>query len=245
MISYNGLKVFLEADIPLAETFRWRNDKRIWKWCRQHTLLSMEDHYNYLKNLWSSEHKMFAVHDLISKECVGVCGLTNIDKLNQKAEFSLYIAPDCQQVGYGKHALLSLLRHGFHDHNLNCIWGETYDGNHSTKMFEAIGMTKEGTLRQRYFRDGRFIDTHVYSLTRDDFGVVGPRYFGDLLPLAKPTHDSVPTYEKNTEVGAVITIEEGLPVEHIRDVPYDEARGKALDDEAKGYSAFGSSGSGA
>src|SRR5678815_5204824 len=90
MISYNGLKVYLGPEIP-EKAMEWRNDKRIWKWCRQHTLLTIEQHLGWMRSLQTAPHKMFAIHDLITKKPVGACGLTDIDHMNQKAEFSLYI----------------------------------------------------------------------------------------------------------------------------------------------------------
>lgn len=100
---------------------------------------------------------------------VGVCGLTSIDKINQKAEFSLYIAPDMQHKGFGRAALALLLHHGFNDFNLNRIWGESFDGNPAQKMFARMGMQKEGTLRESYFRGGKFIDSHIWAITRSQF----------------------------------------------------------------------------
>jgi RimJ/RimL family protein N-acetyltransferase len=103
------------------------------------------------------------------RETVGVCGLTSLDFANRRAEFSLYIGPEHQQRGFGRRALATLLVHGFQNLGLNLIWGETFEGNHAAKMFESLGFKKEGTRRQFYWKDGRFIDAHLYSITRDEW----------------------------------------------------------------------------
>lgn len=105
-------------------------------------------------------------------QMVGVAGLTSLDSLNQTAEFSLYIAPEYQQRGYGKAALKELVKVGFEDWNLYRIWGETFDGNPAAKMFESIGFRKEGTLRGTYYKEGRHINSHIYSITRPDYDAI-------------------------------------------------------------------------
>ena len=161
--------IALHADIP-DEARRWRNDKEVWQWCRQNTLLSEADHTFWLERLRVDKTiKMFGVVHRHDNTPMGVCGLTSIDRVNQSAEFSLYIATEYQGRGFGKVALRILLHHAFMDQNLNRVWGETYDGNPAIKMFEKLGMKHEGTLRQSYYRDGRFIDSHIYAILRGDY----------------------------------------------------------------------------
>lgn len=100
---------------------------------------------------------------------VGVGGLTDIDHINSRAEFSLYIAPEHQQKGYGKIALKRLVEHGFNVLNLNSIWGECFDGNPAARMFESIGFKKTGTRPQFYYRDGRYINADIYTLLRAEY----------------------------------------------------------------------------
>lgn len=168
MIYYKEYKpVRLLADVP--EVARdWRNTPSIRKWCRQHTLLDEYDHE--LWKLGKSESdtiKMFGVAN--AANYCGVAGLTSIDHMNRNAEFSLYIEPDSQKKGFGRKALLTLLKHGFEDFNLKRIWGETFEGNPALDMFVDIGMTIEGTQRSTYFRGGRFIDTHIVSMLSDEW----------------------------------------------------------------------------
>lgn len=172
----------LTADIP-SEALHWRNKEQVRQWCRQYTLIDSQSHERWLKDISTNPKiKMYGIKSInpIPKYIVpdnyrglhmhvGVCGLTSIDRVNQTAEFSLYIAPEYHRLGYGKEALKELLRVGFNNHNLNRIWGETFDGNPALKMFKAIGMRVEGTLRQSYFRDGHFIDSVIVSMLRGEF----------------------------------------------------------------------------
>lgn len=152
---------------------KWRNDPRIWKWCRQNTYISLEHQQAWFKRQREDASiKMYAVQAKSSTDkgltpvLVGVVGLTSVDRLNQTAEFSLYIDPDKHGQGLGEMALRSLLNHGFRDHNLNVIWGESFYGNPAMRLFEKMGFGLDGIRPAAYYRDGKFIDAHLYSMTR-------------------------------------------------------------------------------
>lgn len=149
-----------------------RNDYKIWKWCRQNDLIDEQSHKKWFEKQSSdSSIKMYQI--VTNKEfgisVIGVCGLTDIDRVNQRAEFSLYIAPGQQRNGYAKAALKTLLSHGFMNQNLNVIWGETFDGNPAYDMFLKLGMKHEGTRRQFYYKEGRFIDAYLVSITKEEY----------------------------------------------------------------------------
>jgi len=100
---------------------------------------------------------------------VGVCGLTDIDFANSRAEFSLYVAPALQQKGIGRAALSALLVHGFKNLGLNQIWGEVFNGNHALKMFQMLGFRVDGQRRQYYWKDGARVDTTLISMLASEF----------------------------------------------------------------------------
>jgi RimJ/RimL family protein N-acetyltransferase len=149
--------------------FKWRNDYRIWKWCRQNDDLNLKNHVDWFDRISTdSSIKMYTIY-CDSGYPVGVCGLTDIDRMNQRAEFSLYIGPEYQNNGFAKATLKTLFSHGFMNQNLNVIWGETFEGNPAYDMFLKLGMKHEGTRRQFYFKDGKHIDAHLVSMTRQEF----------------------------------------------------------------------------
>lgn len=169
MICYNDKSVYL-GELPSDDLLHdWRNNPQIYKWCRQYTTISFEDQEAWRKRQNEDPKiKMFGIYDY-SGFALGVCGLTDIDLINGNAEFSLYIDPNCQGQGRGKEALYVLFRHGFEAFNLKVIWGETFAGNPAINMFEKFGLIKEGTLRSRYYREGKYLDTHIISMTKAEF----------------------------------------------------------------------------
>ena len=146
-----------------------RNSIGIRQWCRQTDLISEEDQIDWYAN--QRTNPTIRMYEIMSKENpglgLGVCGLTDIDQVNQRAEFSLYILADHRNNGFGKAALLTLIQHGFNSLNLNSIWGETFEGNPAWSMFVKVGFNLEGTRKDFYFKKGKFIDCHLYSVQRD------------------------------------------------------------------------------
>lgn len=154
----------------LARIRLWRNDERIRTWCRQYDLISEQAHSEWFERQAKDPTiRMYAIYD---NGIVGVCGLTSIDQVNRRAEFSLYIDPGRHGNGLGERALKTLLHHGFYNLGLNCIWGETFEGNPAAKMFERLGMKEEGRRRDFYYRNGRFIDARLFSVLRADFDLL-------------------------------------------------------------------------
>lgn len=144
----------------------------IWQWCRQHHQISdIEQERWFLKQSQDPTIQMYKIMVLQKGKAspVGVCGFTSIDHLHRRAEFSLYIAYQAQGFGIGKGALTLLLQEGFGNHNFHLVYGETFDGNPAAKTFEKLGFVKEGTRRDFYFKNGRYLDAHLYSITEDEW----------------------------------------------------------------------------
>lgn len=162
--------------VDKERAFQWRNNPAIYKWCRQFEPLQYANHERWFDSLPErTDVRMYTILKEINTEyshtleAVGVCGLTSIDHINRHAEFSLYIDPARHGKGYGERALRTLCAHGFLALGLNHIFGETFDGNPAAHLFEKVGFRKEGTRHQFYFREGKFIDAHLYAVTADEF----------------------------------------------------------------------------
>lgn len=162
-----SLRRIKESDLHWL--FQWRNDERVYYWCRQTSPLHWEDHEDwYCWQRKDPQTEMFAIVNE-NDSLIGCCGLTSLDKINRRAEFSCYISPAMQGRGYAKAALIKLFKHGFYSFNLNRIWGETFNGNPALSLFYSIGMELEGIRKDFYYRDGNFIDCHLVSISRKSF----------------------------------------------------------------------------
>jgi len=149
-----------EANLELYRG--WRNDPEIMKWCRQRLPISQRMQIEWFDRQHNDPTiEMFEISDSLP---IGVCGLTSIDDRNNNAEFSLYIRRDSQLEGHGRTALVKLLNIGFRTIGLQRIWGESFAGNPAMKMFLDIGMKQEGIRKEFYYKNGDFIDVHLFSV---------------------------------------------------------------------------------
>lgn len=165
LVSFDTIK---ESDLDLL--LSWRNHLLVYQWCRQRDLIDEQDHLEWFSSLKNNKKiKMYLIRDNIHLVPIGVCGLTDIDLYNQRAEFSLYIAPDKQRQGYGQDALKLLLYTAFRNYPFEIIYGETFRGNPAMKTFLNLGFFIEGTRRSFYFKGGQLIDADLVSIKRSEF----------------------------------------------------------------------------
>ena len=167
-----GLRRIRKTDLTVL--FDARNDPGVYKWCRQYAPLHWSGHeawYNWQAT--SKDCEMFAVERLDSgynlSDPVGVCGLTSIDYINSRGEFSLYIKRENQGCGFGREALILLFDFGFNTLGLNRIWGESFEKNPASSTFLSLGMEHEGVRKEFYFRNGNYIDANLYSISSANF----------------------------------------------------------------------------
>ncbi len=147
---------------------KWRNDPRIYKWCRQNEPISIAHHLEYLERSAKDPHsRMYGV--AADGFLVGVCGLTSIDWINRRAEVSLYIDPEKHRQGLGTMAAKALMAKAFMVHNLNSIWGEAFDGSPAIGLFEKLGFKQDGLRREFYFREGKYVDAVIFSKLRCEY----------------------------------------------------------------------------
>ena len=151
----------------------YRNDYNIRKWCRQVGLLSDHDQMNWYHKINNDKSiNMFSIIRTENEDegrLVGVCGLTSIDYINRNAEFSCYVGTEFRLSGYCSKALNILFRYGFMELNLHSIWGETFEHNPAMHLFNKMGMTKDGIRRQFYYKEGKYIDAILISITKSEF----------------------------------------------------------------------------
>ena len=152
------------------ETLRtWRNDPRVMKWAaRQSSPITPEQQHAWYERIIKCDDTdvMVAWED---DRRVAVVTLSDIDNRHKRAEFGIYVDPNRQGQGIGKRALPLLLKVAFTGYGLETVWGETLDGNHAGKLFEACGMAHTGLRRSFYLKDGKHTDAHIYSVLRSEW----------------------------------------------------------------------------
>ena len=101
---------------------------------------------------------------------IGNVYLTGINYINRTAESHILIgAKDYWGQGYGKEALLEILRYGFNERGLNRVEAHiNADNSASLRLHVKCGYKQEGVLRQAIYKNGRFKDVVVMSILKEE-----------------------------------------------------------------------------
>lgn len=113
----------------------------------------------------------FHLIDKESNRVIGGCGYHTWYVPHARAEigYELFSEPH-KNKGLMKEALLPILAYGFDKMNLHRIEAFVSPENTpSIQLMKHAGFSKEGHLREHYFKDGRYEDSVVFSILKSEW----------------------------------------------------------------------------
>ena len=168
-----GDKVYLcsVSDTNLEQLRTWRNRPDLRKYFREYEEISEEKQQKWFAKTNSDKNQVnFEIHDQQTNKLIGDCGLYHIHWAYSTAEFGIFLGDDdYRSKGCGSDALRILIRYGFDNLNLNRIWCEVYDNNPSIELYKYLGFQYEGTMKEHYYDDGRYWDSHLLGMLKSDY----------------------------------------------------------------------------
>lgn len=166
------LRAMEKEDLNLLK--QWRNIESFRKNFREHRELN-----NYNQEKWfektvsSSCDYMFIIERSSDNLPLGACGLLYINWQLRTADFSFYIGYNELYIDneYAPEAIKLLIMYGFNVLNLNKIWMELYefDLKKLNIFLEDFNFKKDGKLRQNAFEEGKYFDSYIISLLKDEY----------------------------------------------------------------------------
>ena len=166
-----GIRAIEVEDLQVIQT--WRNDEKLRRYFREYRDFSMDqkkDWYN--KMIHSKNFEMFVVVDLNNdNEPIGVAGITYIDWQNRHADVHFYIGKNGEWIDdkYSPTAIKLILNYGFKTLNLNKLWAEIYEIDYKKlSFFKSLGFEVDATLREHYYYEGKYYNSHILSLLKKD-----------------------------------------------------------------------------
>ena len=103
-------------------------------------------------------------------EIIGTIGFMWIQSDNAAAEVGYSLSRDYWNRGIMTEALKAVIAHGFGTMNLNRIEAQHETTNPASgAVMRKCGMVREGTLRQRLFNKGKYVDVELYAILRRDY----------------------------------------------------------------------------
>lgn len=150
---------------------QWRNTPELKKYFREYRELNKDNQLNWYNSKVLNDNTTYNF-EIRTKDnhLIGHCGLHYINWVNRTGEFGIYIGDlKYRQGGYGSDALRTLIKYGFEELNLNRIWCEVWDNNAALDVYKHIGFVYEGKLRQTYFNEGRYWDSHLLGMLKTEY----------------------------------------------------------------------------
>lgn len=119
----------------------------------------------------SSDSRGFVIADPATEAYIGQVNLDRIDWKNRVGTIGIVIGdPAKLGQGYGTEALRLLIDFAFLELNLNRLELEVYDFNERAyRSYRACGFQEEGRLREKQFKNGRYVDVIVMGLLKSDW----------------------------------------------------------------------------
>src|SRR5699024_8833737 len=97
-------------------------------------------------------------------EKIGYVGIFSIDPIHRKAEFGIMIDPQHQGHGYASTATRLAIDYAFATLNLHKLYLIVDCINEKAiHVYEKLGFTVEGVLKEEYFVNGTFHDVSIMS----------------------------------------------------------------------------------
>ena len=131
----------------------------------------------WLENLPSTSRRIVVTTCDTPGSACGLIRIDNIDRANSCCEIGLDILKDHRGKGYAKIIYKWLLEYLFYQQNFNQVYLEVLETNEiAYKLYQKLGFREDGRLRQRVFRNGKYIDSIYMSLLRSEYNEIKALY---------------------------------------------------------------------
>ncbi len=119
----------------------------------------------------NEKSRMFAIRTIADDIFIGTCALINLNMFTHCAEIGINLSnPDYRGKGYGGEIMISIMRYGFEQFNLNRIYLHVMGYNtRAIRLYERLGFKHEVREREMLFHDGRYFDQLTMGILRTEW----------------------------------------------------------------------------
>jgi len=155
-----------DDDVPFIH--RWMNHPEIWRNMDYEHPFSLEE---VREDVRRSRDDGVPLTIVVDGRPIGRIGLNQFRRRDRVAALYLYIGePEFWGSGYARESVRTLLAYAFDRYDLWQV--ELWllgDNDKAMHVYEACGFVREARLRERSWKEGRWVDRVVMSVNRDEF----------------------------------------------------------------------------
>ena len=140
-----------------------------------------KDWLRSIKEQNSKSRIVFAIR--LKTDLVGTISLHSIEQYQRKSLFGIYIGNKTHRnKGIGFVSTCLILDYAFKGLDFRKVSLEVIEKNpNAIALYERIGFQREGKKREEYYMDGKYIDTYLYGILKNEFNVSIPKSANRLL----------------------------------------------------------------
>jgi ribosomal-protein-alanine N-acetyltransferase len=140
-------------------------------WNAYESIAEARKYVRYLQRQYrSGEPGSWGIECKPHRKIIGTIGFMWRNCDHNSAEVGYSLSRAYWNRGIMSEALTETLRFGFETMGLNRIEAQhEFDNPASGRVMEKAGMRREGTLRNRLFNKGRYVDMVLYAVLRGEF----------------------------------------------------------------------------
>ena len=170
----NGKKVILREikNIDTNNIIKWRNSEEVNKNFFERTKLTVEMHNLWLLNrVKQGEVKQFIIVDKISNIDIGSTFIKDIDSINGKCEYGIFIGENkFKGQGLGSEVAILVSEYAFNEMELHKIYLRVFAHNiGAIKSYEKAGFKKVGLLVDEIKVDNKYYNVVLMEKIRGEF----------------------------------------------------------------------------
>lgn len=110
----------------------------------------------------------FVIKEKENNETVGFV-LSHLDNKSDRFELRRLVITK-KGMGYGKEVMHALLEFAFEKLNVNRFWLDVYPDNFvGIKLYENVGMHRDGVLRENFKSERGYLDQIIYSMLKKEY----------------------------------------------------------------------------
>jgi len=158
-----------ESDYPLIRD--WMNHPEVRRYMDYEKPYSLADVKDDIEESRRSGEP-FTI--LVDGRPIGRIGLNQFNRRDRRCAFYMFIGePAFWGRGLAGDAVTTLLGYAFERFDLHMVELWTLaDNNRAIAAYERCGFVQEGILRERSWKDGRWVEHVVMSVTREEFAAI-------------------------------------------------------------------------